>query len=120
MAEGFVKSGYVARPIVQTDNFTVHEMIHDTWEKMDQAVLRQLGELFTHISARRTAAIPSIGCGNHQRRRVLLTVGFLQTHDIQTSRKKSAPPVSSSVLDCGTGQPGYPFVQTQQDHPGHW
>lgn len=61
MAETYVKNGYTAKPIVQTDNFTVHEMIHDTWEKADQAVLRQLGDLMSEVASRRERAVPVIG-----------------------------------------------------------
>lgn len=61
MAETYVKNGYTAKPIVQTDNFTVHEMIHDTWEKADQAVLRQLGDLMSEVATRRERAVPVIG-----------------------------------------------------------
>lgn len=61
MAEAYVKQGYSAKAIVQTDNFTVHEMIHDTWEKLDQSVLRQLGDLMSDVAARRERALPTIG-----------------------------------------------------------
>lgn len=61
MAEAYVKNGYTAKGIVQTDNFTVHEMIHDTWEKADQAVLRQLGDLMSEVASRRERAAPAIG-----------------------------------------------------------
>lgn len=61
MAEAYVKNGYTAKGIVQTDNFTVHEMIHDTWEKADQAVLRQLGDLMSEVASRRERSAPAIG-----------------------------------------------------------
>lgn len=61
MSEVVVKSGYVGKPIVQTDSFTVHEMIYDSWEKHDQAVVRQLGEIMTDVAARRERRLPSVG-----------------------------------------------------------
>ncbi|KAG8882040.1 RNA polymerase II mediator complex subunit [Tulasnella sp. 332] len=61
MADTVVKNGYVGKPIVQTDSFTVHEMIYDSWEKHDQMVVRQLGDLMSEVAARRERRVPSIG-----------------------------------------------------------
>ncbi|KAG9004810.1 RNA polymerase II mediator complex subunit [Tulasnella sp. JGI-2019a] len=61
MADAVVKGGYVGKPIVQTDSFTVHEMIYDSWEKHDQTVVRQLGDIMSEVAARRERRIPSIG-----------------------------------------------------------
>lgn len=61
MADAVVKNGYVGKPIVPTDSFTVHEMIYDSWEKHDQTVVRQLGDLMSEVAARRERRLPSIG-----------------------------------------------------------
>lgn len=61
MAEAQVKNGYIAKSFVQTDSFTVHEMIYDSWEKQDQTVVRQLGDLMSEVAARRERNVLSIG-----------------------------------------------------------
>ncbi|KAG8934799.1 RNA polymerase II mediator complex subunit [Tulasnella sp. 418] len=61
MAEAYVKTGFVGKPIVATDSFTVHDMIHDTWEKNGQDVLNQLGNLMTEVFARRNGMANGIG-----------------------------------------------------------
>ncbi|KAG8908829.1 RNA polymerase II mediator complex subunit [Tulasnella sp. 403] len=61
MAEAYVKQGYNAKAIVQTESFTVHEMIHETWEKGDQAVLRQLGELISEVAVKKERSVPGVG-----------------------------------------------------------
>ena len=67
MAQDYVKNGFISKSIVTTDNFTVHEMIHDTWEKGDQSVLRQLGDLMSDVAKRRERVAPKIGCVRSER-----------------------------------------------------